>query len=114
MFTNNLQLFSGQINQAIIDLTKSCGRVVRSVDVSTGIGTDVEAQKQVLIGDLPDIVVGTPSRVLAHLKAGHIDLSESLETLVIDEADLIFSFGHEADLKALLSSNLPSTYQVSF
>ena len=87
--------------------------MVRSVDVSTGIGTDVEAQKQVLIGDLPDIVVGTPSRVLAHLKAGHIDLSESLETLVIDEADLIFSFGHEADLKAILSSNLPSTYQVS-
>merc|ERR1712156_528063 len=102
---------AGQINQAIIDLTKSCGRVVRSVDVSTGIGTDVEAQKQVLIGDLPDIVVGTPSRVLAHLKAGHIDLSESLETLVIDEADLIFSFGHESDLKAILSSNLPSTYQ---
>ena len=68
------------------------------MDVSTGIGNDIEAQKQVLIGDLPDIIVGTPSRVLAHLKAGHIDLSESLETLVIDEADLIFSFGHEGDL----------------
>ena len=37
-------------------------------------------------------MVGTPSRVLVHLKAGHIDVSESLETLVIDEADLIFSF----------------------
>ncbi len=86
--------------------------MVRSVDVSTGIGNDIEAQKQMLIGDLPDIIVGTPSRVLAHLKAGHIDLSESLETLVIDEADLIFSFGHEGDLKAILSSNLPSTYQV--
>ena len=86
--------------------------MVRRVDVSTGIGNDIEAQKQVLIGDLPDIIVGTPSRVLAHLKAGHIDLSESLETLVIDEADLIFSFGHEGDLKAILSSNLPSTYQV--
>ena len=84
--------------------------MVRSVDVSTGIGNAIEAQKQVLIGDLPDIIVGTPSRVLAHLKAGHIDLSESLETLVIDEADLIFSFGHEGDLKAILSSNLPSTY----
>ena len=101
---------AGQINQAIIDLTRSCGRVVRSVDVSAT-GIDIEAQKQVLIGDLPDIIVGTPSRIRAHLKEGHIDLSESLETLVIDEADLIFSFGHEADLKAILSSNLPSTYQ---
>ena len=101
---------AGQIHLAIQDLTRSCGRVVRSVDVSSA-SVDIEAQKQVLIGDLPDIVVGTPSRVLAHLKAGNIDLSESLETLVIDEADLIFSFGHEADLKAILSAKLPSTYQ---
>lgn len=101
---------AGQINQAIIDLTRSCGRVVKSVDVSSS-NVDIEAQKQVLIGDLPDIIVGTPSRVLAHLKVGNIDLSESLELLVIDEADLIFSFGHENDLKAILASNLPSTYQ---
>ena len=42
-------IFTGQINQAIIDLTRSCGRVVRSVDVSAT-GVDIEAQKQVLIG----------------------------------------------------------------
>ena len=41
---------AGQINQAIIDLTRSCGRVVRSVDVSAT-GVDIEAQKQVLIGN---------------------------------------------------------------
>jgi ATP-dependent RNA helicase DDX56/DBP9 len=101
---------AGQIHEAVVDLTRNCGRVVRSVDVSTT-AVGIEAQKALLVGDLPDIVVGTPSRVLAHIKAENLNLSESLETLVIDEADLIFSFGHEADLRAILTSGLPSTYQ---
>ena len=51
----------------------------------------------------PDIVVGTPSRVLAHIKARNLELKASLDMLVIDEADLIFSFGYEADVKAILT-----------
>ena len=101
---------AGQIYQAVVDLTRSCGRVVRCVDVSTQAGT-LEAQKPLLVGDLPDIVVGTPARILGHLKAGHLNLTESLEMIVIDEADLIFSFGHENDLRGILSAGLPSTYQ---
>lgn len=50
----------------------------------------------------PDVVVGTPSRVLAHLKVQNLVLDSSLEMLVVDEADLVFSFGFEADLKNLL------------
>lgn len=48
------------------------------------------------------MVVGTPSRILAHLKAQNLVLHSSLEMLVVDEADLVFSFGFEADLKNLL------------
>lgn len=50
----------------------------------------------------PDIVVGTPSRVLANIQARTLNLQESLEILVLDEADLLFSFGFEEDLKTLL------------
>ena len=50
----------------------------------------------------PDVIVGTPSRVLAHLNAQNLVLHSSLEMLVVDEADLLFSFGFEADLKNLL------------
>lgn len=50
----------------------------------------------------PDIVAGTPSRILAHLNAQNLLLHTSLEMLVVDEADLLFSFGFEADLKNLL------------
>lgn len=50
----------------------------------------------------PDIVVGTPSRVMAHIQAGNLCLKESMEYLIIDEADLVFSFGYEEDIKSLL------------
>lgn len=103
---------AGQIYQAVVDLTRSCGRVVRCVDVSSSQDNgSLEAQKPLLVGDLPDIVVGTPSRILGHLKAGHLKLEESLEVIVIDEADLIFSFGHENDLRGILAGGLPTTYQ---
>lgn len=58
--------------------------------------------------DNPDIVVGTPSRVLAHLKAGNMVLKDSVEMVVVDEADLVFSFGYETDMKALLTYGLCS------
>ena len=51
----------------------------------------------------PDIVIGTPSRVLGHLQAHNLCVKDSLEMVVIDEADLVFSFGYETDVKALLT-----------
>merc|ERR1719507_679455 len=101
-----------QIQNVLKDLVSSCGRVVRSVDVSDHrLGTDINAHKPLLVGDVPDIIVGTPSRVLIHMEAGHLDdLRNTLEILVLDEADLIVSFGHEDDVKGILSA-LPSIYQ---
>ena len=55
--------------------------------------------------------MGTPSRVLAHLEAGNLELRSSLELLVMDEADLIVGFGYEADVKKVIT-HLPSTCQV--
>lgn len=51
----------------------------------------------------PDIVVGTPSKILQHIKVGNLNLKKSLEVLIIDEADLLFSFGYEAEVKELLA-----------
>lgn len=61
--------------------------------------------------DRPDIIVSTPSRILSQLKAKNLNLKEGLETLIIDEADLLFSFGFENDLKEILDY-LPPIYQV--
>lgn len=40
-----------------------------------------------------------------------MELASSLELLVIDEADLIFSFGFEADVRFILEK-LPAIFQV--
>merc|ERR1712088_128103 len=73
-----------QTQNVLKDLVSSCGRVVRSVDVSDHrFGTDLSAHKPLIVGDVPDIIVGTPSRVLMHIEAGHLDgLKDTLEILV--------------------------------
>lgn len=96
-----------QIYTNFLQLTDKCSREVRCVDVSAQV--ELSAQRPLLM-ELPDIVVGTPSRVLSHLKAKNLHLKESLEMLVIDEADLVFSFGYEKDLKEVLL-HLPRVYQ---
>ncbi|XP_046716843.1 probable ATP-dependent RNA helicase DDX56 isoform X2 [Silurus meridionalis] len=97
----------GQQVQAMIrQLTAYCVRDVRVADISGK--TELSAQRPILM-EKPDVVVGTPSRVQAHIKAQNLALN-ALEMLVIDEADLLFSFGFEADLKNLIC-HLPKIYQ---
>ncbi|XP_028597088.2 putative ATP-dependent RNA helicase DDX56 [Podarcis muralis] len=96
-----------QVLQMLRQLTSYCSRDLHLVDISGQ--ADLAAQRPILM-EKPDVVVGTPSRVLAHLKAGSLSLQDSLEILVLDEADLLFSFGFEEDLKSLLC-HLPKIYQ---
>ncbi|KAM4644871.1 putative ATP-dependent RNA helicase DDX56 [Amazona ochrocephala] len=58
----------------------------------------------------PDVLVGTPGRVLAQVGARGLVLRRSLELLVLDEADLLLGFGGLEDIKALLC-HLPKIYQ---
>ncbi|MBN3296955.1 DDX56 helicase, partial [Amia calva] len=96
-----------QVQTMIRQLTGFCARDVRVADISGK--AELSAQRPILM-EKPDIVVGTPSRVLAHLTAQNLMLRSSLDMLVIDEADLLFSFGFESDLKGLLC-HLPKIYQ---
>lgn len=81
---------------------------------------------RVLLSDRPDIVIGTPSKVLALLQAkvAHFSITASLsdhpktlslsnlDSLVIDEADLILSYGHNDDIRSIFAGNfLPKVYQ---
>jgi len=51
----------------------------------------------------PVIVVGTPGRLLDHLRRGAIDGSK-VEALVLDEADRMLDLGFRADLDAIFSA----------
>ncbi|KAK2712630.1 hypothetical protein QYM36_011351 [Artemia franciscana] len=97
-----------QIYQNCIQLTSSCSKDVKCTNLSWG--SNLSVQKPMLMAVCPDIVISTPSRILAHLKARHLSLKTSLDLLIIDEADLVLSFGFNKDLKEL-GSYLPPVYQ---
>ncbi|XP_074641744.1 putative ATP-dependent RNA helicase DDX56 isoform X2 [Tubulanus polymorphus] len=98
---------SHQAYKNILDLTANCSKEVKCIDISGQI--ELDAQRPMLM-EQPDVVVGPPSRIFAHLKAGNLKVKESLELLVIDEADLVFSFGYENDVKQILKY-LPKIFQ---
>lgn len=56
------------------------------------------------------IVVGTPGRVMDHIKRGSLKL-ERIKTVVIDEADLMFDMGFAEEVEQILQ-HLRSSYNV--
>eukprot|EP01124_Arcella_intermedia_P034902 TRINITY_DN874_c0_g2_i1.p1 TRINITY_DN874_c0_g2~~TRINITY_DN874_c0_g2_i1.p1 ORF type:complete len:654 (+),score=143.49 TRINITY_DN874_c0_g2_i1:38-1999(+) len=61
------------------------------------------------LGENPDILIATPGTLVKHLQRESADLS-ALQMLVIDEADLILSYGHKADIQKI-KTYLPSVLQ---
>ena len=51
---------------------------------------------------LADIIVGTPSTVLEAVESGAVSVA-GLQMLVLDEADLLLSYGYETDMKNLVA-----------
>ncbi|XP_074023830.1 probable ATP-dependent RNA helicase DDX56 [Numenius arquata] len=96
-----------QVGRSLRQLATFCARDLRVADLCAH--PDPAAQRPVLM-EKPDVVVGTPGRVLAQLGARSLSLRQSLEVLVLDEADLLLSFGFGEDIKALLC-HLPRIYQ---
>ncbi len=62
------------------------------------------------MGEYPQVIVSTPAKIRQHLEAGNVVLRDTLESLVIDEADLILSYGYDEDVDAILKY-LPQIYQ---
>ncbi|KAJ1025072.1 hypothetical protein NDA18_004356 [Ustilago nuda] len=85
------------------------GDDIRLVNVARDASEKVQ---RLLLSEKPDVVIATPSKALSYLQNASLDLKSGMESLAIDEADLILSYGHDADVKSLLSGNyLPSHFQ---
>lgn len=86
------------------ELMTYCQREINVIDLSSTV-LNYQHQKQ-LLATRPDVIVSTPAKILAHLKdqtANHlVDIKSTLELLVIDEADLLLSFGFEDEMKSLV------------
>ncbi|KAG5647838.1 hypothetical protein DXG03_007762 [Asterophora parasitica] len=99
---------SEQVSAYLRSLLAYCESDVSISNVSTGTTTHLQ---RALLSDKPDIVIATPSRALSLLQSKALSVS-SLDSLVIDEADLILSYGHDEDIRQILNGSfLPKVYQ---
>ncbi|XP_053822460.1 probable ATP-dependent RNA helicase DDX56 isoform X3 [Vidua chalybeata] len=96
-----------QVGHTLRRLAAFCARRLRVAELCGH--SDLADQRPVLM-EQPDVVVGTPGRVLAHVAGHSLALRPCLELLVLDEADLLLSFGFGDDIRALLC-HLPKIYQ---
>ena len=101
-----------QLRDHVCQLASCCVREIKCIDVACG---EIQDIRPLLISMVPDIVIGTPAKLLAHVQAGSFfNLKKTLACLVIDEADLLFSFGFESDMQKLIEKVVPKDGCQSF
>lgn len=88
---------AAQVTKAVIGFSAFCGGLIKTENVTR---KEDEKVLRARLADAPDVVVATPGRANALVEAGVLDL-EGLLGLVVDEADLVLSYGHDEDLKTL-------------
>ena len=93
-----------QVSKVLEETLWNCRDLIHRV-IGVG-GVDEEVP---LLSPPPHILVSTPSRLKVHLSKHTLSLS-SLKILVLDEADLVLSYGYGDDIRYLLSQT-PSSCQ---
>ena len=103
---------SHQIASVLFKLTTYCRREINLYDLSNSLSTQI--QKQSLLSNsnlLPQIIISTPTKLLEHLKDHTSSLNlDTLELLILDEADILYSLGYANDMKKI-SQYLPSKFK---
>ena len=91
------------------ELAIQIAKVAKSVGEAVGVsslviygGQDIERQKQKLRRH-PQLIIGTPGRLLDHLRRGTIDLAQ-VNKVVLDEADEMLRLGFIEDVETLLKA----------
>uniref|UniRef100_A0A7S3CYQ8 RNA helicase n=1 Tax=Palpitomonas bilix TaxID=652834 RepID=A0A7S3CYQ8_9EUKA len=97
-----------QVRRVIKEVTHYCHDMVRVLPLASD--QQMGAQKAKLMSARPDIIVGTPGRIAQHLRVKNISLQDTLEIIVIDEADLVLSYGNDEDVQYIAQS-MPKTAQ---
>ena len=97
--------------QITTELNKLAFKVNANVLAAYG-GQDVERQIRKLKSSI-HIVVGTPGRVLDHIRRGTIALSE-LKMLVLDEADQLLHMGFLPDVEQIIKQTSPKRQTMLF
>lgn len=104
-----------QVHSILQDLVYYCNDVITLAVLSASHGRGKKAREELsrqkaMLRDRPDALVATPTGLSTHIQSEDVDLKTSVETLVVDEADLVLSFGHENAVHEIIKA-LPKIYQ---
>ena len=94
-----------QIEKHMTDLIYYC----RETLTICSLADDNTSVQKFRLQSKPDIVISTPARFVQNMKAFEMDLN-SVTTLVMDEADLVLSFGYTEDVHSIISK-MPKIFQ---
>lgn len=94
-----------QIEKNILDVCYYCRDVLTVVSLTD----DNQKVLDMLFQKKPDIIITTPAKLAQQITKQKIVLNH-ITTLVIDEADLILSFGYKEDINVILN-HIPKGYQ---
>lgn len=81
-------------------LSAFCAKDVRSINLTQRVS---DAVLRAILADLPDIIISTPGKASQTLAWAAFSL-EKLTHLIIDEADLVLSYGYENDMNTIAKS----------
>ncbi len=90
-------------SQVLGELRWLFGGIANARLISVTGGTPIHRDRAALAGG-PQVLVGTPGRLVDHLRNGQLDLS-SVRELVLDEADQMLDMGFREDLEAILDAS---------
>jgi len=103
-----------QVFKTLQSLVYYCDEVIALAELCTIRGgrdsAGNKARQKAILRDKPDVIVATPAGLLAHIRSRDVTLKESMETLVVDEADLVLSYGYKDDVAEIIKA-LPRIYQ---
>ncbi|KAK2787877.1 ATP-dependent DNA/RNA helicase [Onygenales sp. PD_12] len=86
-----------QVHNTVLSFSAFAGKDIRSANLTQKVS---DAVQRSTLADLPDVVISTPARAIANINSSALSL-EHLSHLVIDEADLVLSYGYEEDMQSL-------------
>jgi ATP-dependent RNA helicase DeaD len=119
----NVDLESRDIQAVIVSPTRELA--IQTAEELTKLGRDKRVKVQVVFGgadirrqingfkDRPQILVGTPGRLLDHIKRGTAKLG-GVKTLVLDEADEMLNMGFLEDIEAIIAATPASRQTLLF
>lgn len=89
-----------QVFKAIEQFSTFCAKDVQAVKLTDKL---TDAVQRSLLSNNPDIVISTPSRAWTNVNSSALSL-EKLSCLILDEADLMLSYGYDEDMDNLARS----------